>query len=112
MDIKRTIGLTFPTRQMSLRERQLLPIKHGFLLSGSLTLFLLILIAAGIVHAETYVIDGSKGKTKLEAIVAMAQNPKAKVERCKFTEKQDSNEGAVVCRAVELSPRGTLRLQK
>ena len=64
------------------------------------------------VLAETYVINGTKDQTKLAAIVAAAKDPKSKIERCKFTEKTDSNEGAIVCRTVELSPRGTLRLQK
>lgn len=62
--------------------------------------------------AETYVINGSKDKTKLQALVAKAQDPKASVQRCQYKEKQDSNEGSVICRDVELSPRGTLRLIK
>lgn len=63
-------------------------------------------------HAETYTVDGTKGKTKLQAIVALANNPKAKVERCAYKETQDKNEGQVQCRLAELSPRGTIRLAK
>lgn len=63
-------------------------------------------------NAETFVINGKEKQNKLQAIVALAQNPKTKVERCKFTEGQDSNEGKIVCKTVELGPRGTIRLQK
>ena len=83
---------------------------HAIVATPVLLLILLVLVTHA--HAETYNVDGKTGQTKLSAIVAMANNPKAHIERCKFTEKTDSNEGAVVCRTVELSPRGTLRLQK
>ena len=62
--------------------------------------------------AETYVVNGTKDQTKLKAIMALASDPKAKVERCAYKEAQDKNEGAVICRTVELSPRGTIRLAK
>ena len=78
---------------------------------GSLSLFLLLVIVSH-AKAETYNINSTKGATKLQAIVAAAKDPKTKIERCKYTEAQDSNEGKVICRAVELSPRGTLRLAK
>lgn len=63
-------------------------------------------------HAETYIVNGTKDQPKLKAIVALASDPKAKVERCAYKESQDSNEGKILCRAVEMSPRGTLRLAK
>lgn len=62
--------------------------------------------------AETYTINGTKDQGKLKAIVALANDPKAKVEKCQYKEKQDSNEGAIVCRPVELGPRGNIRLVK
>jgi hypothetical protein len=61
-------------------------------------------------NAETYVISGTKGKTKRDAIVALAKDPKTDVQRCKYTEAQDSNEGKVICKQVELGPRGSIRL--
>ena len=63
-------------------------------------------------YAETYIINGTKDQGKLKAIVALANDPKAQVQRCQYKEKQDSNEGAVLCRPVELGPRGTIRLVK
>jgi hypothetical protein len=71
-----------------------------------------ILLVSGLANAETYTINGKQGSTKLQALVALAQNKDAKVERCKFTEDQDSNKGSVKCKPVELSPRGTIRIQK
>lgn len=62
--------------------------------------------------AETYTVEGKKDQSKRQAIVALASNPKTKVERCKYTEGQDTNVGKVVCKTVELGPRGTIRLQK
>lgn len=73
----------------------------GFLIASPLNLY-----------AETYTVNGTKDQGKLKAIVALAADPKAKVERCQYKEKQDSNEGAVLCRPVELGPRGTIRLLK
>lgn len=64
------------------------------------------------VNAETYTVNGTKDQGKLKAIVALANDPKAKVERCQYKEAQDSNNGAVICRPVELGPRGTIRLVK
>ena len=97
-----------PSKYPTIREHLAL----NAVILGGICLVLLLAIVAHKANAETYVINGTKDATKLQAIVAAAKDPKAKIERCKFTEKTDSNEGAVVCRSVELSPRGTLRLQK
>lgn len=79
-----------------------------------LVAFTIIAIIMGyrtIARAETYVVDGTKGKTKVEAMQAAYSNPKAKIERCKFKEKKNSNEGAIECRPVEIGSNGTLVLQ-
>ena len=100
-----------PTSNFIPNKRKQLALESRLILAA-FTIMALIMGYRTFAHAETYTIDGKTGSTKLQAIVAAAGNPKSKIERCKFTEKTDSNDGAVVCRSVELSPRGTLRLQK
>ncbi len=79
-------------------------------------MFKLILIAltltSAVSFAETYTIDGAKDQPKLKAIVALANNPKAHVERCTNKDGQDNNVAVMTCKQVELGPRGTLRLAK
>ena len=77
-----------------------------------LALILATLTLATTSYAETYTIDGTKGQTKLKAIVALASNKTAKVERCTNKDGQDDNVAKMSCRLVELGPRGTLRLAK
>ena len=64
------------------------------------------------VRAETYTVNGAKSKTRIEALSAAFKDHNAKIERCAYKEVQNKNEGKVICRPVELSPKGTLVLAK
>lgn len=69
-------------------------------------------LTSATLKAETYTINGTKDQPKLKAIVALANDPKTKVERCTNKDGQDNNVAVLSCKPVELGPRGTLRLQK
>ena len=81
-----------------------------YAIPGAIIVFMIFITLHG--HAETYVVNGNKGQTKVDAMKAAYNDPKAVIERCKFKEKKNSNEGAVECRKVEIGSNGTLVLQK
>ena len=100
-----------PTSNFIPNKRKQLALESRLILAA-FTIMALIMGYRTFAHAETYVVNGTKGQTKVDAMKAAYNDPKAKIERCKFKEKKNSNEGEVQCRSVEIGSNGTLVLQK